>query len=71
MVNRLHRMRLRCKSEREIALLATMLAIALMVIIVVDFTSSSALGYLSAASHANEDSAHLIWRVPQSTWGWR
>lgn len=36
------------------ALLATMLAIALMTIIVVDFTSSSALGYLSAANHANE-----------------
>ena len=36
------------------ALLATMLAIALMTIIVMDFTSSSALGYLSAANHANE-----------------
>ncbi len=48
------RMRYRLKNERGMALLATMLAIALMTIIVVDFTSSSALGYLSAANHANE-----------------
>lgn len=44
------------------ALLATMLAIALMVIIVVDFTSSSALGYLSAANHANEIRAAYLAR---------
>ena len=61
-MNRLHSRRLRCKSERGIALLATMLAIALMVIIVVDFTSSSALGYLSAASHANEIRASYLAR---------
>ena len=39
-----------------------MLAIALMVIIVVDFTSSSALGYLSAASRANEIRASYLAR---------
>ena len=44
------------------ALLATMLAIALMTIIVVDFTSSSAMGYLSAANHANEIRASYLAR---------
>jgi general secretion pathway protein K len=44
------------------ALLATMLAIALMTIIVMDFTSSSALGYLSAANHANEIRATYLAR---------
>jgi type II secretory pathway component PulK len=44
------------------ALLATMMAIALMTIIVVDFTSSSALGYLSAANNANEIRATYLAR---------
>lgn len=44
------------------ALLATMLAIALMTLIVVDFTSSTALGYLSAANHANEIRAAYLAR---------
>jgi general secretion pathway protein K len=44
------------------ALLATMLAIALMTLIVVDFTSASALGYLSAANHANEIRAAYLAR---------
>lgn len=48
--------------ERGIALLATMLAIAMMTIIVVDFTSSSAMGYLSAANHANEIRAEYLAR---------
>ena len=52
----------RSKSERGMALLATMLAIALMTIIVMDFTSSSALGYLSAANHANEIRATYLAR---------
>ncbi len=52
----------RSKNERGIALLATMLAVALMTIIVVDFTSSSALGYLSAANHANEIRAAYLAR---------
>ncbi len=54
MVKQLRIMLHRCKSQRGVALLATMMAIALMTIIVMDFTSSSALGYLSAANHANE-----------------
>jgi general secretion pathway protein K len=52
----------RCKHERGMALLATMMAIALMTIIVVDFTSSSALGYLSAANNANEIRATYLAR---------
>jgi hypothetical protein len=55
-------LRRRSKSERGMALLATMLAIALMTIIVMDFTSSSALGYLSAANHANEIRATYLAR---------
>jgi len=52
----------RAKNERGMALLATMLAIALMTIIVMDFTSSSALGYLSAANNANEIRAAYLAR---------
>jgi len=52
----------RCQRERGMALLATMMAIALMTIIVVDFTSSSALGYLSAANNANEIRATYLAR---------
>jgi len=53
MVIRLRESIARCRDERGVALLATMLAIALMTLIVVDFTSSSALGYHSAANQAN------------------
>ncbi len=42
------------KSERGVALLATLMAVALMTILVVDFTTSSALGYRAAANQANE-----------------
>jgi general secretion pathway protein K len=42
------------KPERGIALLATLLAISLMTILVVDFTTSSALSYRSAANQADE-----------------
>jgi|YelNatPaOPRAMG01_1025707.scaffolds.fasta_scaffold11542_4 general secretion pathway protein K len=44
----------RFASERGIALLATLLAIALMTIIVMDFTSYCELSYLSSANQANE-----------------
>lgn len=44
------------------ALLATMMAIALMTIIVVDFTSSTSMGYLSAANNANEIRATYLAR---------
>jgi general secretion pathway protein K len=63
MVRRIRDFIRRCsKGERGMALLATMLAIALMTIIVMDFTSSSALGYLSAANHANEIRATYLAR---------
>jgi general secretion pathway protein K len=62
LLNYLGKMLRRCKSERGMALLATMMAIALMTIIVVDFTSSSALGYLSAANNANEIRATYLAR---------
>jgi general secretion pathway protein K len=61
-VNYLGKMLRRCKNERGMALLATMMAIALMTIIVVDFTSASALGYLSAANNANEIRATYLAR---------
>jgi general secretion pathway protein K len=62
MVKHLQSLMRRMKDERGMALLATMLAIALMTIIVVDFTSSSAMGYLSAANHANEIRAEYLAR---------
>jgi len=62
LASRLARMMDRCRRERGMALLATMMAIALMTIIVVDFTSASALGYLSAANNANEIRASYLAR---------
>jgi general secretion pathway protein K len=62
MVKQFQSLMRRLKDERGMALLATMLAIALMTIIVVDFTSSSAMGYLSAANHANEIRAEYLAR---------
>ncbi|HUY18345.1 MAG TPA: type II secretion system minor pseudopilin GspK [Candidatus Binataceae bacterium] len=50
------------QSERGVALLATLLAIALMTILVVDFTTSSSLGYRSAANQANELRAEYLAR---------
>ncbi len=46
--------------RRGVALLATMLAIALMTILVVDFTTSTALGYRSAANQADELRAYYL-----------
>lgn len=62
MVIRLSQTLARCRNQRGVALLATMLAIALMTLIVVDFTSSSALGYHSAANQANEIRAEFLAR---------
>lgn len=62
MVKQLRNIVRKVRSERGIALLATMLAIAMMTIIVIDFTSSSAMGYLSAANHANEIRAEYLAR---------
>jgi general secretion pathway protein K len=50
------------KSDRGIALLATILAIALMTLLVVDFTTSAALGYRSAANQADQLRAYYLAR---------
>ncbi|MGH7905071.1 MAG: type II secretion system minor pseudopilin GspK [Candidatus Binataceae bacterium] len=50
------------KSERGIALLATLLAIALMTVLVVGFTTTAELGYRSAANQANELRAEYLAR---------
>jgi general secretion pathway protein K len=50
------------KGERGIALLAVMMGIALMTLLVMDFTTSAALGYLSAANQANELRAYYLAR---------
>jgi general secretion pathway protein K len=50
------------KANRGIALLATMLAVALMTLLVMDFTTSSALGYRSAANQAGELRAYYFAR---------
>ncbi|MGH7842257.1 MAG: type II secretion system minor pseudopilin GspK [Candidatus Binataceae bacterium] len=48
------------RARRGVALLATMLAVALMTILVMDFTTSSALGYRSAANQAGELRAYYL-----------
>jgi general secretion pathway protein K len=48
--------------RRGIALLATMLAVALMTLLVVEFTTSAALGYRSAANQADELRAYYLAR---------
>lgn len=52
----------RRKHERGIALLATLLAVALMTLLVVDFTTSAALGYRSAANQADQLRAYFLAR---------
>jgi general secretion pathway protein K len=47
---------------RGFALLATLLAIALMTVLVVDFTTSTALGYRAAANQADEMRAYYLAR---------
>jgi general secretion pathway protein K len=48
--------------QRGVALLATMLAVALMTLLVVEFTTSAALGYRSAANQADELRAYYLAR---------
>jgi len=55
-------MQLRHKSDRGIALLATLLAVSLMTLLVVDFTTTAALGYRAAANQANELRAYYLAR---------
>lgn len=50
------------KSERGIALLVTMMALALMTLLVMDFTTAASLGYRSAAGQANELRAEYLAR---------
>ncbi|HLW71227.1 MAG TPA: type II secretion system minor pseudopilin GspK [Candidatus Binataceae bacterium] len=50
------------KPRRGIALLATMLAVALMTLLVMDFTTTAALGYRSAANQADELRAYYLAR---------
>jgi general secretion pathway protein K len=55
-------MRLRHKHERGIALLAVLLAISLMTLLVVEFSTSAALAYRAAANQANELRANYLAR---------
>jgi general secretion pathway protein K len=50
------------KSERGVALLVTMMALALMTLLVMDFTTSASLGYRSAAGQANATRAEYLAR---------
>lgn len=50
------------KKERGVALLAVLLGIALMTLIVVDFATTSGLGFVSAANQANELRASYLAR---------
>jgi general secretion pathway protein K len=50
------------KSERGVALLVTMMALALMTLLVMDFTTAASLGYRSAAGQANELRAEYLAR---------
>jgi general secretion pathway protein K len=55
-------MQLRRKHDRGIALLATLLAISLMTLLVVEFSTSAALGYRAAANQADELRAYYLAR---------
>lgn len=48
--------------ERGVALLVVLLGVALMTLIIVDFCTTAALGYLSAANQANELRAYFLAR---------
>lgn len=48
------------KRERGVALLVVLMGIALMTLIIIDFCSTAALGYLSAANQANELRAYYF-----------
>lgn len=54
--------RKRARSERGIALLIVLLGMALMTLVVVDFSTTTAMGYLSAANQANEMRAYYLAR---------
>jgi general secretion pathway protein K len=50
------------RNDRGIALLATMLSVSLMTLLVVEFSTSAALGYRAAANQANELRAYYLAR---------
>jgi len=50
------------RNERGIALLVVLMAIALMTLIVMDFSTAAALGYLSSANQANELRSYYLAR---------
>jgi general secretion pathway protein K len=52
----------RTRSERGIALLIVLLGMALLTLVVVDFSTTSAMGYLSAANQADEMRAYYLAR---------
>ena len=49
-------------NPRGVALLVVLLGVALMTLIVIDFGTTAALGYLSAANQANELRAYFLAR---------
>ncbi len=49
-------------NQRGVALLATMMAVALMTILIVDFTNSTSISYRSAANQANQLRAYYLAR---------
>jgi general secretion pathway protein K len=61
-LNGTRQINLRRRSERGIALLATMLAVSLMTLLVVEFSTSAALGYRAAANQADELRAYYLAR---------
>jgi general secretion pathway protein K len=52
----------RRKPERGVALLITLLTMALMTLLIVDFTTTVALGYRAAANQADELRAYYLAR---------
>ncbi len=55
-------MKAQLKSQRGVALLVVLLGVALLTLIIVDFSTTSALGYLSAANQADEMRAYYLAR---------
>ncbi len=49
-------------SQRGVALLATMMAVSLMTILIIDFTNSTSIAYRSAANQANQLRAYYLAR---------
>src|SRR5580692_1501930 len=50
------------RRQRGVALLATMMAVALLTILIMDFTTSTSIAYRSAANQANQLRAYYLAR---------